>query len=323
MKASTRSAALAALGLAALAPLAGAQSYPTRPVRVIVTFPAGSATDILGRILASKLTEIWGQQVVVDNRGGAGGSIGSAIGARATPDGYTLIINSSAHTVNPALYAKLPYDTQRDFVDIAPLTGTPNVLVNNVNAKVRTIKEFIADAKARPGQINFASAGVGSGTHLNLEKFKLATNVDVTHIAFKGTPETVTNVMGGRVDYYFCPLSACLPFVQEGKLRGIAVTSIKRSALIPALPTIAESGVPKFEFILWFGMWGPRGLPAPLVARIRADTVRALTSPDTRERLLAVANEPMDVKPENFSAYVRQEIADNARIVQAAGIKPL
>jgi tripartite-type tricarboxylate transporter receptor subunit TctC len=309
--------------LAALAPLVHAQNYPTRPVRVIVTFPAGSATDILGRILASKLTEIWGQQVVVDNRGGAGGSIGSAIGARATPDGYTLIINSSAHTVNPALYAKLPYDTQKDFVDIAPLTGTPNVLVNNVNAKVRSIKDFIADAKARPGQINFASAGIGSGTHLNLEKFKLATNVDVTHIAFKGTPETVTNVMGGRVDYYFCPLSACLPFVQEGKLRGIAVTSIKRSALIPALPTIAESGVPKFEFILWFGMWGPRGLPAPLVAKVRADTVRALTSPDTRERLLAVANEPMDVKPADFSAYVRQEIADNARIVQAAGIKPM
>lgn len=244
MKASTRSAALAALALAALAPFAGAQNYPTRPVRVIVTFPAGSATDILGRILANKLTEIWGQQVVVDNRGGAGGSIGSAIGARATPDGYTLIINSSAHTVNPALYAKLPYDTQKDFVDIAPLTGTPNVLVNNVNAKVRSLKDFIADAKARPGQINFASAGVGSSTHLNLEKFKLATTVDVTHIAFKGTPETVTNVMGARVDYYFCPLSACLPFVQEGK-------------------------------------------------------------------------------PADFSAYVRQEIADNARIVQAAGIKPM
>jgi tripartite-type tricarboxylate transporter receptor subunit TctC len=323
MKASIRSAALAVLGVVAFPPLAGAQNYPTRPVRVIVTFPAGSATDILGRIVANKLTEVWGHNVVVDNRGGAGGSIGSAIGARATPDGYTLIINSSAHTVNPALYSKLPYDTQKDFVDIAPLTGTPNVLVNNVNSKVRSIKDFIADAKARPGQINFASAGIGSGTHLNLEKFKLATQVDVTHIAFKGTPETVTNVMGGRVDYYFCPLSACLPFVQDGKLRGIAVTSLKRSALIPSLPTVAESGGPKFEFILWFGMWGPRGLPAPIVAKIRTDVARALTSPDTRERLLAVANEPMDMKAEDFAAYVRQEIVDNARIVQAAGIKPL
>jgi tripartite-type tricarboxylate transporter receptor subunit TctC len=328
MKSSMRLIWIAATAVA-FAPLAQAQNYPTRPVRVIVTFTAGSATDILGRILAQKLTELWGHNVVVDNRGGAGGSIGTAIGAKATPDGYTLIINSSAHTVNPALYTKLPYDTQKDFVDIAPLTGTPNVLVNNVNAKVRTVRDYIADAKARPGQINFASAGIGSGTHLNLEKFKLATQTDVTHIAFKGTPETVTNVMGGRVDvmggrvdYYFCPLSACLPFVQDGKLRGIAVTSLKRSSLLPNLVTIAESGVPKFEFILWFGMWGPRGLPAPIVAKIRADTARALASPDVRERLIAVANEPMDVKAEDFSAYVRQEIADNARIVAAAGIKP-
>jgi tripartite-type tricarboxylate transporter receptor subunit TctC len=322
MKASVRCALVIAAGLAASSLQAIAQNYPTRPVRAIVTFPAGSATDIIGRILAQKLTELWGHNVVVDNRGGAGGSIGSAIGVKSAPDGYTFIINSSAHTVNPALYAKLPYDTQKDFVDIAPLTGTPNVLVNNVNAKVRSIGELIADAKARPGQINFSSAGVGSGTHLNLEKFNLATKIDVTHIAFKGTPETVTNVMGGRVDYYFCPLSACVPFVKDGKLRGIAVTSLKRSSLLPNVPTIAESGVPNFEFILWFGIWGPKAIPAPIVAKIRTDVARALASPDVRERLITVANEPMDMKAEDFSKYVRQEIVDNARIVAAAGIKP-
>jgi len=314
--------AAAATLLLACALHATAQNYPTRPVRVIVTFPAGSATDIIGRIVAQKLTELWGHNVIVDNRGGAGGSIGSGIGARAVPDGYTLVMNSSAHTVNPALYAKLPYDTLADFVDIAPLTETPNVLVNNNASKIRTIRDFIADAKARPGKINFASAGIGSGTHLNLEKFKLATGTDVTHIAFKGTPDAVADVAGGRVDYYFCPLSACVSFVQENRLRGIAVSSLKRSALLPNVPTIAESGVPKFEFSLWFGLWGPRGLPPAIVSKIRTDIGRVLTSADVRERLIAVANEPMDVKAEDFAKYVRQEIADNARIVQAAGIKP-
>lgn len=301
---------------------AAAQAYPNRPVRVIVTFPAGSATDIVGRIIAQKLTELWGHNVVVDNRAGAGGSIGTAIGAKSTPDGYTLIINSSAHTVNPALYAKLPYDTLTDFVDIAALTGTPNLLVNNLNAKVRTIREFVDDAKARPGKVNFASAGIGSGTHLNLEKFKLATTIDVTHIPYKGTPDAVGDVLGGRVEYYFCPLSACLPFAKDGKLRGIAVSSLKRSSLLPNVPTIAESGVPNFEFILWFGLWGPRDIPQPIVAKLRTDIGRVLAAADVRERLVTVANEPMDVKPEEFSKYVRQELADSARVVKAAGIKP-
>jgi len=318
--AGARMTMLAAVLMMISAPTLG-QEYPNRPVRAIVTFPAGSATDILARILAQKLTEYWGHNVVVDNRGGAGGSIGSAIGVKSLPDGYTLIINSSAHTVNPALYAKLPYDTLKDFVDIMPLTGTPNILVNNVNAKIRTLGEVIADAKARPGRVNFASAGIGSGTHLNLEKFKLATGVDVTHIAYKGTPDSVADVLGGRVDYYFCPLSACAPFVRDGKLRGVAVTSLKRSALLPNVPTVAESGVPKFEFILWFGIWGPRDIPPAVVAKIRNDTAKALASPDVRERLITVANEPMDVKPEDFAKYVRQEVADNARIVAAAGIK--
>jgi tripartite-type tricarboxylate transporter receptor subunit TctC len=184
------------------------------------------------------------------------------------------------------------------------------------------MKEFVDDAKARPGKVNFASAGIGSGTHLNLEKLKLATGIDVTHVPYKGTPDAVADVLGGRVDYYFCPLSACLPYVKDGKLRGIAVTSLKRSSLVPNIPTIAESGAPNFEFILWFGMWGPRGIPQPIVDKIRTDLGRVLAAADVRERLAAVANEPMDVKPQEFSKYVRQEIADNARVVQAAGIKP-
>ncbi len=314
--------AVVAVALMGCASQAAEQKYPTRPVRVIVTFPAGSATDIIGRVIAQKLTEYWGINVIIDNRGGAGGSLGSAIGVRSAPDGYTLILNSSAHTINPAIYAHLPYDTLKDFVDIAPLTGTPNILVTGVGSKIKTIGELVADAKARPGKINFASAGIGSGTHLNLEKFKLVTHIDVTHIPYKGTPEAYTDIVGGRVEYYFCPLSACLPFVRDGKLRGIAVSSLKRTSLLPNVPTVAESGVPKFEFILWFGLWGPAGIPAPIVAKVRNDTARALASADVGERLVAIANEPMDVKPADFSKYVRQEIADNALIVKAAGIKP-
>jgi tripartite-type tricarboxylate transporter receptor subunit TctC len=295
--------------------------YPERPVRVIITFPSGSATDIVGRIVTQKLTEFWGQNVLADNRGGAGGSIGSAIGVRSAPDGYTLIINSNAHAVNPWIYAKLPYDTQKDFTDIAPLTYTPNVLVDNVNSKVRTMADFLADAKARGDKINFASAGVGSGTHLNIEKLKLDAQINVTHVPYKGTPEILTEIIGGRVDYYFCPLSACLPFIKEGKLRGIAISSIKRSDLIPALPTIAESGVPKFDYVLWFGMWGPTKMPAPVVEKIRADVARALKSPDVKDRLTALANTPMDVSARDFSKYIRQEIVDIGRVIKAAGIQ--
>ena len=311
-----------ALVLAPCAVQAAAQDYPNRPVRVIITFPAGSATDIVGRVITQKLTEFWGQNVLADNRGGAGGSIGSAIGVRSVPDGYTLIINSNAHAVNPWIYAKLPYDTQKDFTDIAPLTYTPNVLVNNVSAKVRTMSDFLADAKARADKINFASAGIGSGTHLNNEKLKLDARINFTHVPYKGTPEILTEVIGGRVDYYFCPLSACLPYIKDGKLRGIALSSLKRSELIPNLPTIAESGVPKFDYVLWFGLWGPAGMPAPIVEKIRTDVARVLQSADVKERLTALANTPMDVSARDFSKYIRQEIADIGRVVKAAGIQP-
>ena len=308
--------------IAAVATPALSQKYPSRPVRVIITFPAGSATDIVGRIVTQKLTEIWGQNVLADNRGGAGGSIGSALAAKAPPDGYTLMINSNAHAVNPSIYAKLPYDTLKDFTDIAALTGSPNVLVVNPGSKIKTMPELIADAKARPGKINFASAGIGSGTHLNLEKLKLMAHIDVVHIPYKGTPEVVTDIIGGRIDYYFCPLSAGLAFIKDGKLRAIAVSSIKRSNLLPNLPTVAESGVPGFDFILWFGLWGPAHLPPAITNKIADDVVRALASPDVRERLTALANEPLDVTPKDFGKFVRKEIEDYAKMIKAAGIQP-
>lgn len=308
--------------LAAGALQAYAQNYPVRPVRAIIAFPPGSATDIIGRVIVAKVSEIWGQQVVADNRGGAGGSIASALAAKSTPDGYTLIINSGAHAVNPSMFAKLPYDTLKDFVDIMPLVGQPNVLVVNPGSKLNTFGDFLAFARANPGKINFAFAGLGSGTHLNSEKFKLDAKIDFTLVSYKGSGEAIVDVMGGRVDTYFAPVSAGLPYIQSGKLRALAVTSGKRSSQLPSVPTMAEAGVPGFEFILWFGLWGPTGIPAPVVDTIRKGFTSALADPGVREKLATLGNDVLIMTPAEFSKFVRREITDTARIFKAAGIKP-
>ena len=307
-----------------LAPAAlhAADNWPTRPVRAIISFPPGSATDIIGRVVAAKLTEYWGQTVVADNRGGAGGVLGSQAVAQAAPDGYTLLINSNAHAVNPSIYAKLPYDTVKDFTSIAPLVSAPNVLMTSTGSRVKTVSELVADAKARPGKINFASAGIGSGTHLSLEKFKMMAGIDVTHIPYKGTGEVITDILGGRVDYYFCPISAGIGYIKDNKVRAIAVSSIKRSRQLPDVPTVAEGGVKGYDSGLWFGVWGPERLPAPLFDKIWKDTDRALAAPDVIERMAKLASEPMHMKPAEFSDFVKSEIADTAKVVKAAGIKP-
>jgi len=299
-----------------------AQAYPSKPVHVMISFPPGSSTDIVGRVVVQKLSEYWGQPVLAENRGGAGGTIAAGIVAKAAPDGYTLLIDSSAHSVSPAIYAKLPYDTLKDFVDIAPLAGQPNVLVANPGSKTKSVADLIAEAKANPGKINFASAGVGSGTHLNLEKFKLVTGADVTHIPYKGTQEVITDLLGGRVDYYFAPISAALSNIRDGKLRAIAVSSAKRSSSLPDVPTVAESGVPGFEFTLWFGLWGPAGMPADVVDKISKDVNRALADASVRDRLVKLGNDPMNMTPAEFGQFVRREVTDYARVTKAAGIKP-
>src|SRR5712691_10734322 len=227
---------------AASALQAFAQGYPNRPVHVIITFPPGTGTDIVDRTVTQKLSEFWGQPVLAENRPGAGGSIGAALVAKAAPDGYTLMIDSNAHVVTPAIYSKLPYDTLKDFVDIAPLAGGPNVLVAGPGSNVKSVAELIAEAKANPGQVNFASAGIGSGTHLNLEKFKLAAGIDVTHVPYKGTPEVVSDLLGKRVNYYFAPISPAIPLIRDGRLRALAVSSAKRSDQLPDVPRVAGSG---------------------------------------------------------------------------------
>jgi tripartite-type tricarboxylate transporter receptor subunit TctC len=311
-----------ALAIAAVALQAGAQTYPARPVRAIIAFPPGSATDIVGRVILAKVSEVWGQQAVADNRGGAGGSIASAIAAKAAPDGYTLLINSNAHVVNPSMFAKLSYDTLKDFVDIMPLVGQPNVMVVNPGSRLKSFRDFLSEAKANPGKINFAFAGLGSGTHLNSEKLKLDAKIDFTLVSYKGSAEAITDVVGGRVDTYFSPISAGLPFIQAGKLRALAVTSAKRSSQLPNVPTIAESGVPNFEFILWFGLWGPTGIPNPIVGKIRKDFGTALQDKGVREKLATLGNDVIIMTPAQFRKYVENQIAETRVIFKAAGIKP-
>lgn len=308
--------------LAAGAMQAFAQEYPGKSVRVVITFTPGSSTDIVGRVVAQKLSDYWGQPVLVENRAGAGGSIAAALVAKAVPDGHTLLIDSSAHAATPAMYARLPYDTLKDFVDIAPLAGQPNVLVVAPGSPIKSVGDLIAAAKARPGAINFAHAGVGSGTHLNAEKFKLATGVDFLQIPYKGTQEVLTDLMGGRVEYYFAPISAAMSAVRSGKLRPLAVTTAQRSSQLPDVPTVSESGAPGFEFTLWFGIWGPAGMSAAVVDKINKDVNRALADQGVREQLARLGNDTMSMTSAEFGQFVRREVEDYGRIVKAAGIVP-
>ena len=299
-----------------------AQAYPSKPVHVIISFTPASATDIVGRLVGAKLAEYWGQPVVVENRSGAGGSIGSAAVAKAAPDGYTLLINSNAHSVNPAIYAKLPYDTTKDFVDIVPLSLAPNVLVVNAGSPHKSLAAFVAFARGKPGAINFGHAGVGSGTHLSTEKLIAAANLQVTQVPFKGTPEVVQAIFAGSVDCYWVPISAGMSHIKNGKLRPLAVGSAKRSPALPDVPTTGEGGVRGAEAPLWFGVWGPAGVPAEVVAKINADTRKALADPGVKEKLANLGNDAMDMSPQDFARFVRSEIDDYQRVVRAAGIKP-
>lgn len=308
--------------LSLVAVQAAAQIYPAKPVRVIISFTPASATDIVGRIVMQKVSEFWGQPVVPENRSGAGGSIGSAVVAQAAPDGYTLLINSNAHSVNPAIYAKLPYETTKDFTDIAPLAMQPNVLVVNAGSPYRSLMDVVNAAKAKPGSINWGHAGVGSGTHLNTEKVVAAANIQVTQVPFKGTPEVVQALFSGAVDCYWVPISAGLSHIRNGKLRPLAVSSGKRNPTLPDVPTTGEAGVRDADAPLWFGLWGPAGVPADIVAKINADVRRAIADPGVKEKLANLGNDTLDMSPADFSRFVRSEIDDYQRVVRAAGLKP-
>jgi tripartite-type tricarboxylate transporter receptor subunit TctC len=299
-----------------------AQTYPAKPVRLVVAFTPGSSTDIIGRAVAAKLQEIWGQPVVVENRAGAGGTVGSEFVLRSDPDGYTLLANSSAHAANPGMYKELRYDTMRDFVNLALLGGGPNVLMVGPETGWKTLKDFVDAAKKTPGKLNFSSAGMGSGTHFNLEKLKLAAGIDVQHVPYKGTPEAIGDTIAGRVCCYWAPLNAALPHVNGGKAVALAVSSAQRSPLLPNVPSVAEQGYAGFDYTLWVGLWGPAKMPAEVAAKINKDVNAALASADLRERLTKLGTMPGNLTIPQFTEFVRKEIEETKTILQAAGIKP-
>jgi len=313
--------AIAVIALCAAQTAAWAQAWPAKPIKVIVPFTPGSGTDIMARTVSEKLSLQLGQPVVIENRPGAGGTIGAALVAKAEPDGHTVLVHSSSYTVTPSTYQNLPYDTLRDLTGVVPLGLLPNVLVIAPSKNIRSVRELVAMAKAKPGAMNSASVGIGSATHLNAERFRLGAGIDVVNIPFKGTPEALTEVLTGRVDYYFCPVNAVLPFLKDAKLLALAVGSSRRSLALPELPTTLESGVPNSDYNFWVGMFAPAKAPREVVNRLHRETVKALRSPDVREKMARLGAEPMDHSPEQFNAYLREEIAANAALVKAAGIK--
>jgi tripartite-type tricarboxylate transporter receptor subunit TctC len=323
MKLKRRSLSCAIVGIALLSPLAAfAQAgYPNKPIRVIVPFAAGSTTDIIARAIADKMGQSMGQQMVIENRGGASGTIGQAAVAQAAPDGYTIMIHSSSHTVSPSTFARLPFDTGADFAGVTPISSTPNVLVISPSKNIKTLQELLAAARAKPGSMNFASAGQGSATHLNAEKFKLAAKIEATNIPFKGSAEAVTEVMAGRVDYYFSPIAPVIGQIRNGQLVPLAVGSPKRASALPNVPTTAEAGVPGSEFNFWIGMFAPGKTPREIVNRLHDEVEKALATPEVKERFATLGADAWTLKPEQFDAYIKDEIKANAVLVKAAGLE--
>jgi len=312
---------IAAVALCVNGAAAWAQVWPAKPVKVIVPFTPGSGTDIMARTVSEKLSTQLGQPVVIENRPGAGGTIGVAQVAKADPDGHTLLVHSSSYTVTPSTYGNLPYDTLRDMTGVVPLGLLPNVLVIAPSKGIRSVRELVAEAKAKPGSMNSASVGIGSATHLNAERFRLGAGIDTVNVPFKGSPEALTEIITGRVDFYFCPVVSVLPLLKDGKILALAVGSTRRSSALPELPTTLEAGIPNSDYNFWVGMFAPAKTPRDTVVRLYQETAKALHSPDVREKLARLGAEPMDYSPEQFNAYLRDEIASNAALVKAAGIK--
>ena len=314
----------AALALMLVCAGASAQTtYPTKPIRFVVPYPAGGPLDIMARAIGQKLTEAWNQPVVVDNRAGAGGNIGADLVAKSASDGYTLLMGAVAtHAINPSLYSKFPYDPVKDFAPVALVAQVPNILVVNPAVPARTVRELIELARAKPGTLNFASGSTGSTGHLAGELFNVMAGVDMVHIPYKGAAPATTDLLAGQVQLMFDNLANALPNVKAGKLRALAVTTLKRSPAMPDLPTIAESGLPGFDLTTWFGVLVPAGTPADIVAKLNAEIVRALNAKDMRERLEKMGAEPpANNTPEHFAAFIRSEAAKYAKVIKASGAK--
>jgi len=311
---------LAAL-LLALAPAAFAQAFPDKPIKFVVPFTAGSGTDIVARTVAEPMSRALGQPIVVENKPGAGGTLGAAQVAKSAPDGYTLLVHSAGHVANPAIYNNLPYDTAKDFVGITPLASLPNVLIVSPAKGWKSPQDMVAQARANPGKLNYGSAGIGSATHMNAEIFRDSAKFDAVHVPFKGTPEAMTETATGRIDFFFAPLSSALPLIKDGRLQALAVGTPQRSPVLPNVPTTVEAGFAKSEYTFWVALLAPAGTPKAVVDRLNAEALKALASPEVKEKLAVLGAEPMPMSAAAFDAFLKSETARMADVVKAAGIK--
>ena len=302
--------------------LAMGQSYPTKPIRLIAPSTPGDAPDVIARLIALRLSPVLGQPVIVENRPGAGGVIGSEVAAKSAPDGYTLIMgNAGSHGINAAVYSKLPYDIQRDFAPISQVAIAPNVMVINPAIPAKSVAEFIAYAKSQPGKLSYASGGNGSSAHMSMELFKAMSGVDIQHVPYKGSSPALTDVMAGQVAVFIGNMPPTVPLVKAGKLRALAVTTKTRSALMPELPTISEAGLAGYETVAWFGVLAPTGTPPDIVKKLSAEIGKIARSPEMREKLLAMGAEPIGGTPEEFKAVIDSDIAKWKVLAQKEGIK--
>lgn len=316
-------AALLAAGLGAAVPAGAQDNYPARVVTVVVPFAAGGTTDIFARFVADRLSQQLGQQFIIENRGGAGGNIGAAAVAKASPDGYTLVMGTvGTHAINSSLYARMPFDPRKDFEPVAFAAGVPNLMVvNPKNVKAKTVQDFIAEAKAAPKKFTMASSGNGTSIHLSGELFKMMTGVEMPHVPYRGSGPAVNDLVSGQVDVMFDNLPSSIEQAKAGNLRAIAVTSAQRSAALPDVPTVAESGLAGFEATSWFALFAPKGTPAPIVQKLNDEVRKALENPDTRRRMTELGGEIRPMTPAELGAYVSSEYEKWAKVVKASGAK--
>jgi tripartite-type tricarboxylate transporter receptor subunit TctC len=312
------------LWLLSLATVAWSQAYPVKPVRIVVPFAPGGSTDVTARLIAQKLTDAWRQQVIVDNRAGAGGNIGAEAVARAAPDGYTLLLaTTGVMAINHRLYRALPYDASKDLAPVTQIGALPLILIVHPSLPARSVKDLIAIARRKPGELSYASSGIGSATHMTTELFRMMAGVDIVHVPYKGSGQAMTDLVSGQVGVAFDQITSSLPQVQAGKLRALAVTSARRFPSVPDLPTVAEAGVAGYESVSWNGIAAPAAAPRDIVNRVQAEVARAIQAPDMKERFLKDGIEGIGSTPEEFAAHIRTERAKWEKVVDKAGIKPI
>jgi tripartite-type tricarboxylate transporter receptor subunit TctC len=299
----------------------GQEAWPTRPIRFILPFPPGGGTDILGRLIAERLSANLGQPVVTENRGGAGGNVGAEAAAKSASDGYTIVLVAPSLAISPTLYSKLNYDPVKDFAPISLVATVPNVMITQASLPVQTLQDFIAFARSKPGALNFGSGGAGTSNHLAGELFNIVTGVKLVHVPYKGVNLAMQDVLAGNVHLVFIGIPAAAPHIKAGRLRALAIVAPQRSSALPEVPTVAEAGLRDFEVTTWYGVLAPAGTPRPVVTRLNSELVKIMNSPELKERLAATGTEPLTSTPEEFAAYIKREIAKWGEVIHKAGVK--